>query len=426
MKRPVMLKKIQGQVLKNFIHTPYICGLDLGSQTVKASLLQIRENGEQELLGVFETKTNGFKEASVRDMGELAECVHTVVAGLSENTGVKIQEVYLGVGSGLVKASSCSAVIPLGDRGSKVITAKDVAKVRLQARLLGVNMEELILQDLPQLYFVDDVNKALNPVGLYGRKLEIKTLLIVANNGLIKNLTTAINHAGYDVPYIYFSSWASSGVELTGEQKQKGCAYVNIGAAVTDILIFHEGVLKAIETVSLGGEHVTRRIAEDLDIVLDLAEEIKNSYAFASGEDPAGQEEILIKREEGYLPIKKQRICHAIEPVIANQVETILQGIRSSQFYEFMNCGIILSGGGALLPGLAERIEQTTTLPVKVGQIQVTAKRLSHAPKFAASVGVALAGAEYSHRNASSSTNGHAGWPGRVVNKVRELYNEYF
>ena len=419
-----MLKKIQGQVLKKFIHTPYVCGLDIGSQTVKAALVQMQDNGS-ELLGVFESKTNGFKEASVRDLGDLAECIHATVAGLSQSAGVKITEVYLGVGSGMVKASSGSAVIPLGDRGNKVITAKDISKVRTQARLLGANMDEMILHELPQMYRVDDINNALNPLGLYGRKLEVKTMLIVANNSLMNNLMTAVNQAGFDVPHIYFSSWAAAGVGLADEQKQKGCAYANVGATVTDVLIFHEGILQAFETLPLGGELVTRRIADDLDIALDLAEEIKKSYAFAIGHDSAGQEEILIKREEGYFPIKKERISQAIEPVVARQVEAILQGIRSSQFYECMNGGVILSGGGALLPGLAERIEQITTLPVKVGKIHMTAKRLNNAPKFASSVGLALAGVEHSSQYASSS-NGHSPWSARVADKVRELYHEYF
>ena len=42
------------------------------------------------LVGVFETKTSGFKDASVTDISELSESIHTVIAGLSKKTGEKI------------------------------------------------------------------------------------------------------------------------------------------------------------------------------------------------------------------------------------------------------------------------------------------------------------------------------------------------
>src|SRR5205085_9966372 len=99
-------------------------------------------------------------------------------------------------------------------------TSQDIKKVHYQARLLGVNMEEVVIHDFPQYYKVDDANMALNPVGLYARKLEVQSLLLVAKNTLIKNITKAINQAGFDVMELVLSSIASADVALSADQKR--------------------------------------------------------------------------------------------------------------------------------------------------------------------------------------------------------------
>ena len=118
----------------------------------------------------------------------------------------------------MVETRYSAAVIPLMDRGSKIITHRDVKKVATQARLLGVKMDEIVLHDFPQYYKVDDTNNALNPVGLYGRKLEIKTLLIIVKNNFIKNITKAVNQAGYDVADLFFSSLSSGSSRAQGSR----------------------------------------------------------------------------------------------------------------------------------------------------------------------------------------------------------------
>ena len=193
-------------MLRKFIGEKYCCGLDIGSQAVKASIIKMGDDSNASLLGVFETKTNGFKNGSVSDLGELSECIHTAIAGLTKRTGIKVKEVQLGVGGEIITIRQGAAVIPLVDRGSKAITQRDVKKVQLQAKLLGAKMEDVVIHAFPQYYKVDDINIASNPIGLYGRKLEIKTLLIIINSTLLKNLTKAVNQAGYDVPNLFFAS----------------------------------------------------------------------------------------------------------------------------------------------------------------------------------------------------------------------------
>lgn len=403
----------------------YFCGLDIGSQTIKASIIQRRDDSHLGVLGVFETKTGGFKNSSISDLAELAECIHAAISGLLKKAGVKLKNVQLGIGPDLIEGRVGSAVIPLVDRGNKVISSQDIKRVQGQARLLGAKMDELILHEFPQHYRVDDVNIALNPVGLFGRKLELHTLFLTVNNTMARNLTKAVNQAGYDVSNLFFASYASACASLPENKRCQDCAFVDIGASTTGVLVFENNRLTSFDRIPVGGEQVTQRIAHRLKLGDGLAEEIKKSYAVVLNAEDQSDEEILIKRQEGYLPIRKAVISEAIEPVIKELTQAIVKSLKASAVAERGHDGIVLSGGGVLLAGLPERIEQESHWPVQIGRIHVAVRRFHNLAKFTAAIGLAQQGMYRSHGRVSP-LGSRGDWWCAVANKIKDMYQEYF
>ena len=284
------------------------CGLDIGSHRIKAAVIKSQENSEEEVLGIYENKTCGFKNGSVQDLSELSECIHQSVSELSKKAGVKIKEIQLGVGPELINARQTKTEIPLIDRGHKTIIQRDLKKVNTHARLLGTKMEEEILHDLPQHYLVDDTNSALNPLGLYGRKLAVNSILIIANSNHVANLSKAVHQAGFEIASTRFSSFAAKEVVLNPDELNQGCILVDIGSTTTNLLCFQNNVLKQFHKIERGGDHFTQSISNRLKLSYDLAEEIKKSYAMAQASERHHEEEILVKKEDQYISIKKQDI----------------------------------------------------------------------------------------------------------------------
>jgi cell division protein FtsA len=401
------------------------CGLDIGSQSIKVGLIRAEEHDKPTLIGVHEVKTCGFKQASVSDLGELSECIHGAVNGMEKKSDVKIKDVQLGINGELIIQRMCAAVVPLMDRGTKIISPQDVKKVQSQAKLLGMSMDETVLHNFPQYYRIDDVNTAVNPVGLYGRKLEIHVLMVAVHNAVLKNLLKAVNQAGYDVDNVFFSSFVAGHSSLTDFQKRQGCALINIGSAVSDLLIYKDGQVRYLLTIPWGGDTVTRSVAQALNVPEGLAEDIKTSYASVIDSDKDREEEILIKKDTGYFPVKKDKILDAIEPVIQEFLELTFKVIKDSALHSQINDSIYVCGGGAMLRGLPERLEDRLKLPVKIAKTTIPSKKLHNVVKFSAPIGLALAGLEKS-LGMPMQINGQLTGMGRFLGKMKELYQEYF
>ena len=401
------------------------CGLDIGSQKIKAALLKVNDSKHYEFLGIYENKTEGLSEASIVDLNEFSECIHKTIHELEKKVNVSIKAIHVGVSGGSIDVRPFACVIPITDKSHKVINIHDIKKINEQVRLLGVKMDEEMLHNFPQVYQVDDANQALDPLGLYGRKLGVQSLMVHANINRVRNIAKAVQQAGYDVTRISFGSYMAGEACLTAEEKNEGCVLIDIGASVTSILIFRDGVLRHVNVLNRGGNYFTQCIADELNLPFDLAEDIKKSYVSVAASDNHKDEEILVKRESKYIPVKRGVIYNAIEPEILSLVRNIDTLIKASGFFQKINRGITVIGGGALLPGLIERIEQETKMGVQLGKFAIDTQRLGNAALYSTVVGLAYQiFSEYKSR--STLVNGQLHWGRFVVEKLKELYLEYF
>ncbi len=410
-------------MLKKMAKVVHFCGLDIGTHAVKASIIRARDAENLELLGVFETKATGLREASISDITELAESISRAVEGVVEKTGIKVNAVQLGLSADLLVARRSVAIIPLIDSGTKVIAKSDIVKVNHQARLLGAQLDEEIIHDFPQQYKVDDANVALNPIGLYGRKLETSLLLLVANAVRVRNLTKAVHQAGYEVNQVGFSSYAACEVAVDSKAKEEGCAVVDVGAHMTTVLFFKKGKLGDLQFIPWGGSYVTQSIAERLSLTIDMAEDIKKTHALAVKANPSESTgEILVKREKGYMPIRREAVCEAVNWEIENLLAHLEAVIKGSAMYHDLNKGVVMVGGASLLPGLIERIEERTNLPVAMG---AATNGLNNAVVYAASIG--LAQMHYLKRKDETlDIRQVKNIKDRIVNALKDVAQEYF
>jgi cell division protein FtsA len=309
------------------------------------------------------------------------------------------------------------------DSGTKVISQFDLRKVDHQAKLLGVSLEEEVIHDFPQWYKVDDVNSSINPGGLIGRKIESSLLLLTANTLRVRNLTKAVHQAGFEVSSVAFGGFAASDVAIELQDKQQGCALMDIGANITSVLFFKNGIVGDIQFIPWGGNYVTGSIAQRLSLTVDLAEEIKKTHAVALQTNPQQVPgEILVKREKGYIPIRREAVYEVVNWEIENFLTHLEAVVKGSYLYHQLNKGIVMVGGGALLPGLIERIEERVNAPVRMG---MATKGLNNAAIYAASIG--LGRMHYLKKKQEGiGIKTPRNLKDKIVTSVKELCQEYF
>ncbi len=402
------------------------CGLDVGTKTLKAALIKVENNNQKEILALSDQKTYGIKDSAISNLSEVSECIQKVLDELLKMNKAKFKIVNIGINASLVNIRRTTSVIPLLDKNGKIISARDIDLVNNNAKLIGMKLEEEVLHNLPEYYIVNDDNQAINPTGLYAKKLGVVSLLAITNVNFLRNLTRAVNQAGYEVDKITFNDYSASDVVLSEDDKKEGVLLIDIGSQITSLVFFKDGVFKFLEKISIGSDNFTLKIAEKLNLNFDLAEEIKKTYAIASSSEKYSQEEILIKRENNYYPIKRELIYQAIEGEIYFMIEAIKEIIVKNGIASQINKGITFIGGGSLLPGLIEKIGAEVKHTVKLGKATgISYKNIYKGPSYASAIGIASSGINKGLIKKIISSEKTSAWQ-QAVNRFKELYFEYF
>ncbi len=403
----------------------FIAGLDIGTAKIAASIAKVDKRGNIDLLAIEDSPSRGISRGLVTDLASLSQTIQETMAILRRKSSARPDDIYVGIKGIHLSAQHSRAVIPLLDRGNKVVTTLDIKKVNNQARILGLSLEEEAIHEFAQNYFIDGNNRVDNPLGLYGHKLEVDLFLITGKVSQIENLIKAINNAGYRVKNLIFSGLAASFVTLGEEEKQKGCCLINIGAGSTEILTFQAGILRNLEIIPLGGSNLTEAISAMLKLPIKLAEELKISYGSAALNDLDKDEDILVRKSSAYHSVSRRDICEAMEPEVNRLISSLKEKIDKSDYRGLLNSGIVITGGAALLCGFLERLESELGLPVRLAKIKQNAVPATKAPIYATTIGLLRCGIQSFLDDGSLFNKGKKGMRG-VSNQIKELYHEYF
>lgn len=342
----------------------YICALDIGSSKIAACLLQLK--GRRIVDICFScVPSRGIRKGIVTNSIELVEAVTKALKDLRNNSGVNIKYVYADISGPELTAKHSRAIIPLAERGNKVITPTDLRHVNEQARILGSGLEEEIIHQVPCGYTIDSSSNILDPIGLYSHRLETDLYLICAKVSVVQSLSRAIHQAGYEIKNLFLSGLATSRAVFDKDSTIGTDILCDIGSDITELLIFKNGVLRDIEILGMGGADLTMRLSHELKIPYELAEDVKISYANIGDYDEG--KEILLKKDSSYRPIRQGLICEIVTSKAKSICSTIKERLEKKvSFSEVDN--FITSGRTVLLEGFLETLENALEIPVKLGR----------------------------------------------------------
>ena len=169
---------------------------------------------------------------------------------------------------------------------------------------------------------------------------------------------------------------------------------IDMGAGTTTLSMFAERKLLAVDTVAVGGQHVTFDIARTLSTPFDEAERIKTLYGTLDGaasEDQGVVAYTLAGAEEPTLyQTTKAQIHGIVSTRVADLLAHIVERMGRSGAAPFAAQRVVLTGGASQLPGLSKFAERILARPVRVARLQPVAGLPPECckPIFSAAVGL--------------------------------------
>lgn len=304
-------------------------GLDIGTSGVRAAELSYGRNG----ITLEKFGQVAIPEGAVRD-GEVLDpaTVSKALRALWKGSGFTGKRVALGVANQRVVVRQVDLPwIPAAE-------LKQSLPLQVQDYLPMAVADSVI-----DFHVTEEVDEG-------GVRL-LRGLLVAASREMVMSNVRAVEGAGLRATSVDLSSFAVLRAVGRPPAEVATEALIDIGSRVSNLVIHSGGVPRFVRVLLMGGQDVTDAIAERLGVPTSVAEAIKRGGDLDAPED------------------ERELAGSAVDLML----EAFVDEIRSSiDYYSASNPAyrperLVLSGGGSLLEGVAERLGDAVRLPVVAG-----------------------------------------------------------
>jgi cell division protein FtsA len=321
-----------------------------------------------EIKGFGTAECKGIKKGLVVDINEATKSILSSIGMAEKATNMFIDSAYIGVTGKHVTFVNNWTEINISSPG-KVIRKADVDKLIGLANKINLSSEHYVIHTLIKQFAVDGEKEIIDPVGLSTDKLAVELLVIYGSITPIKNVINSVKAANVEIEDIILEALASSEAVLTQEEKESGVIMLDIGGGTTDVAIYKNKKLVFTYCLPVGGDLITNDISIGLNISYAKAEEIKKKFANVD----YNFYETLNKLNVGDLKLDKNKAALNIRlyGIVNDRIKEMLNIVKEKfEAYGFIHsipCGVVITGGGANLKGLAALASTVFNMPVRIG-----------------------------------------------------------
>lgn len=347
-----------------------IAGLDLGTTKVCAVIAEQVAERPLRIIGMGQHLSEGIQRGAIVDAEKTVHAVGEAMRQAELMAGVEIDSVYAGISGEYIASLNSTGMVPVGGEGGWIGT-EDRARVLAAAGVVKVPFDREVLHVLPQEFAVNGQRGILDPVGMYGVRLEASVHVVTSSVAAVRNICHSILRAGVEVHGVVLGPLASSYAVLSEDEQQMGVCLLDIGGGTTDVVVFVRKGLRHSGIIGLGGLNVTNDIGIGLGTTRGEAERVKCEAA--PNETVA---HIVEARMEEILALARRQVWAA------------LPGVK-------LGAGIVLTGGGAQIAGAVALAERVFGMPVRLSvPVGFEAAAELARPPYATVLGLLLYGVE--------------------------------
>lgn len=393
---------------------PYIItGLDIGSGFIKMlAVSQKAGDDDFEILGFAQEPSAGIRKGVVIDTHKVADIISSLADKVGQDIGYPIEKVYANFGGGHVFCTSSKGLVSVS-RADQKVSEEDIDRVLRAAKAMSLSSNKEVIEVLPKEFIVDGEGGVKEALGMEGVRLEAEALVLCGFSPYLKNSTSSIVNSGLEVNDLILSPLAASKAVLTPREKELGVCVLDIGAGTTDMAVFEEGGLIHTKVFPVGSGHITNDIAICLKTDIDTAEKIKLEFGSCTPSRKSKEKKVKLDEEES-LVFSRKDLDNIVGARVSEIFDLANKELKTISKQGVLPGGIILTGGGAKLPGIRELAKKQFKLPSRIG-VSKMSSNFQEDPSFSALYGLVLEGLESEKSNLPTLKRG-------LTQKLRRMF----
>lgn len=343
---------------------PILAGIDLGSSKVAALVCEMTPQG-LEVVGFGQAESHGVRKGVVVNIESSVHALQEALGDAQKRAGRAVDHVVVGVAGAHIQAMSSRGMVPVRDQE---IRKADVQRVIETASAVSLPLDREIVQIVPQEFIIDGQDGIQEPLGMYGKRLEVNLQVITGSITALENIRRVLSKLNLKADHFISNPLASARAVLRREEMEAGVCCVDIGSASTDLAVYQMGSLRWIRSIPIGGIHLTHDLAVGLKTNLTDAEKLKVEFGCSSHVDEMQEVEIPGLSGAEARRIKRSLFATILQPRLEEIFAMVRNELAREGIDEALPSGLVVTGGVAHTQGMMEVAERVFRLPVRMGR----------------------------------------------------------
>ena len=352
-----------------------IAVLDIGTSKICCFIAKIDvkiegQSGQEvrpRVIGIGHQVSKGLKAGTVVDMEETETSIRAAVDAAERMAGGSpIHDVFVNISAGKPRSRIFSVEV---DVAGHEISQLDIDRVLAAGQENLQDEERFILHSRPISFSIDGVAGAKNPLGMYGEKLGVEIHLSSVAISPLKNIQTCLNHCHLNLKGVVLTPYASGLAALVSDERELGSICVDMGGGLTSISAFRDNELVFGDIIPVGGNHVTRDIAQGLSVTEVRAERLKILYGDCLSDRVPVRDQIDIVQigddgQEQPMTIPRSMLTSIVSPRVEEILELVRDRIIEAGLADKVGRRIVFTGGACQIAGLEELAREIFSVKV--------------------------------------------------------------
>ncbi len=368
-----------------------IAAIDVGTSKVVALIAEVSTDGGLTIIGKGAPASSGLKKGVVVNIDQTVASIAAALEQAERTSGVRIESAFVGVGGSHIESQNSHGAVAVSGH-DKEVSREDEERAIDVARAVSIPSNREILDVITRGYTVDGQEGVKDPIGMSATRLEVDAHIVTGSVSAVQNLAKCVSQAGIRIEQKVPAPLAAAEAVLTETERDLGVAVADIGAGTTSLALFMEGSPFHTAVLPIGGNNVTNDLMIGLKTSLQVAEDVKLQHGSCDVASVAPEELITVSvfGEDHGRTIQRAEACDIIEARMREIFEQLGAQITAAGKGGILPAGIVLTGGGSQLAGIAELGREVLQMPVRVAGPAAVGGLVDHllTPAFSTSIGL--------------------------------------
>ena len=396
----------------------YLASIDIGTEKIALLVADKEDNGHLRIIGHNICSSEGVRKGSLYSIDSLSRVLTKLIEKTQKSFDLDLARVRVNISDTHLTCTDGMGKVSINE----AVTSKDLDSVLESAMAMSTPTNKEKLHIIKKKFTINETVVVDDPLDMEAEVLESKVHIVTVSSSSVRNIDNCIKQCDLKLDKIVLNPIAKSQALLTQEDRNSGVCLIDIGAGVTSYSVFHEEGIVRSGVIAMGGDEVTRDIANAFETSLEEAKRLKEIYGVAKASSLNEEKFINFIQEanKDEHQLSSFELSEVIEDAYRDIFTVLRDELKHHNLDGIIKSGFVLCGGGCEIRSIEELVRDFFSKRVKMGKIQRS--RLSGLEvilsdyKYAGAIGLLLHQGDLSRAEINEPTRGKG-----VIDKISNV-----